>query len=124
MNHVLVVDDDHAIVNTVESVLTDEGYAVSTAADGRQALEEVDRELPTLVLLDMRMPVMDGWGFADEVKKRGIELPIVVMTAAQDARRWASEIGASGYVAKPFDIDALLQAVAEHRQPHKEEGRS
>ncbi len=42
------------------------------------------------------------------------------MTAAQDARRWASEIGASGYVAKPFDIDALLQAVAEHRQPHQE----
>jgi two-component system chemotaxis response regulator CheY len=120
MNHVLVVDDDDAIVNTVESVLVDEGYAVSTAADGREALQEVDRELPSLVLLDMRMPVLDGWGFADEVKRRGIDVPILVMTAAQDARRWAAEIGADGYVSKPFEIEDLLQAVAEHRQPHKD----
>jgi CheY-like chemotaxis protein len=121
MNHVLVVDDDDAIVSTVESVLVDEGYAVSTAADGREALQEVDRELPSLVLLDMRMPVLDGWGFADEVKRRGIDVPILVITAAQDARRWAAEIGADGYVSKPFEIEDLLQAVAEHRQPHKDE---
>ena len=118
MNHVLVVDDDSAIVSTVEAVLLDEGYEVATAGDGREALQQLDREMPTLVLLDMRMPIMDGWTFAEEVKRRGLELPIVVMTAAQDARRWASEIGATGFVSKPFDIDDLIQAVADHRAPH------
>ena len=118
MNHVLVVDDDRAIVSTVEAVLVDEGYVVATAADGQQALAELQREMPSLVLLDMRMPVMDGWRFAEEVKQQGLTVPIVVMTAAQDARRWASEIGADGYVSKPFDIDDLLQAVATHRHEH------
>jgi len=59
----------------------------------------------------MRMPVLDGWGFARELAARGVKVPIVVMTAAQDARRWAEEIGAEGYVAKPFDLTDLLAAV-------------
>jgi two-component system, chemotaxis family, chemotaxis protein CheY len=118
VNHVLVVDDDRAIVSTVQAVLVDEGYDVATAADGREALVELQRELPSLVLLDMRMPVMDGWHFAEEVKQQGLSVPIVVMTAAQDARRWADEIGANGYVSKPFDIDDLLEAVAAHRHQH------
>ncbi|HVA22963.1 MAG TPA: response regulator [Chloroflexota bacterium] len=118
MNHVLVVDDDRAIVGTVQAVLVDEGYDVTTAADGREALAELQREMPSLVLLDMRMPVMDGWRFAQEVKQQGLRVPIVVMTAAQDARRWASEIGANGYVSKPFDIDQLLDVVATHRLQH------
>jgi DNA-binding response OmpR family regulator len=59
----------------------------------------------------MRMPVLDGWGFARELGARGMKVPIVVMTAAQDARRWADEIGADGYVAKPFDLTDLLAAV-------------
>ena len=116
MNHVLVVDDDPAIVSTVETVLRDEGYNVSTASNGRQALTELERNLPSLVLLDMRMPVMDGWAFAAEVRERGVEVPIVVMTAAQDARRWANEIAADGFVAKPFDIDDLLEMVSAHRR--------
>ena len=59
----------------------------------------------------MRMPVMDGWGFARALRERGIKLPILVMTAAQDARRWAQEIDAEGYLAKPFDLLDLLSAV-------------
>jgi CheY-like chemotaxis protein len=118
LNHVLVVDDDSAIVSTVEALLSDEGYEVTTAGDGREALRELERELPTLVLLDMRMPIMDGWSFAQEVRRRGLELPIVVMTAAQDASRWATEIDADGFVAKPFDIDDLIKAVADHRMSH------
>lgn len=102
-------------MSTVEAVLLEEGYEVSTASNGQEALAEVQRDLPSLVLLDMCMPVMDGWRFAEEVRQHGIDVPIVVMTAAQDARRWASEIGAEGYVAKPFDIEDLLTAVATHR---------
>lgn len=102
-------------MTTVQAVLLDEGYEVATAANGQEALAELQRDLPSLVLLDMCMPVMDGWGFAEEVRQQGIVVPIVVMTAAQDASRWAAEIGADGYVAKPFDIDDLLSAVATHR---------
>lgn len=102
-------------MTTVQAVLLDEGYEVATAANGQEALAELQRDLPSLVLLDMCMPVMDGWRFAEEVRQQGIAVPIVVMTAAQDASRWAAEIGADGYVAKPFDIDDLLSAVATHR---------
>ena len=112
---ILVVDDDPAILATVEEILTSEGYAVATATNGAQALEAIERVRPALVLLDMRMPVLDGWGFARSLTERGLQLPILVMTAAQDARRWADEIRAEGYLAKPFDLDELLDAVERMR---------
>lgn len=108
---VLVVDDDPAIREAVRDVLELEGIAVDTAIDGADALAKVDAQLPCLVLLDMRMPGMDGWGFAREIRERGIELPVVVMTAAADARRWAAEIGAIGVMPKPFAIEELIEAV-------------
>lgn len=108
---ILVVDDDPSIRATVSAILEMEGYPVHSVEDGAQALEAVEQERPSLVLLDMRMPVLDGWGFARAIKERGLRLPILVMTAAQDARRWALEIGADGYLAKPFDLLDLLRAV-------------
>ncbi len=113
---ILVVDDDPAILETVTDILQDEGYAVATAKNGQEALQEVERRRPSLVLLDMRMPVLDGWGFARLLAERGIRVPIVVMTAAQDARRWAQEIGAAGFVPKPFDLAELLLAVERVRR--------
>ncbi len=111
---ILVVDDDEAILETVVDALTFEGYAVETATNGAEALDAVARARPSLVLLDMRMPVMDGWGFAERVHQDGTDVCILVMTAAQDARRWAGEIGAQGYLAKPFDLGELLDAVERH----------
>ncbi len=109
----LVVDDDDAIRETVAEVLKAEGYSVRTAANGQEALAVVERERPGLVLLDMRMPVLDGWGFVDGLHQRGIRLKVLVLTATQDASRWAAEIGADGYIAKPFDLDHLLDSVAQ-----------
>jgi len=114
MNHralILVVDDDPTIRQVVADTLELEGYAVQTAPNGASALAAVEQAQPSLVLLDMRMPILDGWGFAREIQARGVRLPIVVMTAAQDARRWAEEINAQGYVAKPFQLSELLDAV-------------
>ncbi|MBV9279441.1 MAG: response regulator [Chloroflexi bacterium] len=108
---ILVVDDDPTILMTVAEFLDMEGYTVETAANGEEALQTVESARPSLVLLDMRMPVLDGWGFARALKERGRQLPILVMTAAQDARQWAEEVGAVGYVAKPFDLMDLLTAV-------------
>lgn len=110
---VLVVDDDDAIRETVADVLRSEGYDVNTAANGAEALVSVDGAPPRLVLLDMRMPVLDGWGFVEGLNARGVRLQILVLTATQDARRWAEEIGADGYIAKPFDLDDLLAAVGQ-----------
>ncbi|HEV2126402.1 MAG TPA: response regulator, partial [Chloroflexota bacterium] len=97
------------------------GYPVTTAGNGIEALAAVEREHPSLILLDMRMPVLDGWGFARQLRARGVHLPILVMTAAQDAGSWAEEIGAEGYLAKPFDLLDLLDEVARlrsHRNGH------
>src|SRR3954452_7990426 len=108
---ILIIDDDPAIRTTVADILTSEGYVVETAINGVDGLQSLERIDPALVLLDMRMPMMDGWGFARALQSRGIRVPILVMTAAQDARRWAHEINAQGYVAKPFDLLDLLDAV-------------
>lgn len=112
---ILVVDDDPSILTTVCEILDLEGYPVETAANGAEALRAVERSRPSLVLLDMRMPVLDGWGFARALQERGVKLPILVMTAAQNARRWAEEIGADGHIAKPFDLPDLLDAVERLR---------
>jgi two-component system, chemotaxis family, chemotaxis protein CheY len=108
---ILVIDDDPAIRTTVAEILMSEGYSVATAINGADGLQSIERIDPALVLLDMRMPILDGWGFARALQSRGVQIPILVMTAAQDARRWAHEIDAQGYVAKPFDLIDLLDAV-------------
>jgi two-component system chemotaxis response regulator CheY len=114
-SYVLVVDDDPAILTTVSEILQFEGYAVRTATNGAEALRLVEHARPWAILLDMRMPVMDGWGFARALRTRGIDVPIVVMTAAADSRRWAEEIGAAGHVPKPFELLDLVGAVERLR---------
>lgn len=110
---VLIVDDDVDILSLVRRILEEEAIPVVTARDGLEGLQMVDEYRPRLILLDMRMPNLDGWGVARELRRRGLEIPIVVMTAARDARHWATEIQASGYLAKPFDIDMLLNAIGK-----------
>jgi urea transport system substrate-binding protein len=108
---VLVVDDDEGILFTIAQALELDGYQVKTAMNGAQALSAVERSRPDLVLLDMRMPVMDGWAFTAAVRARGLDFKIVVMTATPDVRRWADEVHADGFLGKPFDLDALLDLV-------------
>ena len=110
---VLVVDDDPGILEVVAEVLTFEGYPVETATNGAQALTALQQATPCAVILDMNMPVLDGWGFAAELKQRGLELPILVMTAAQSAQRCCEQLGAAGYLGKPFNILDLLAAVEQ-----------
>jgi two-component system, chemotaxis family, chemotaxis protein CheY len=114
---ILVVDDDPTILAAVSEALDLEGFPVVTATNGAEALVVVDRERPSLVLLDMRMPVLDGWGFMHAIRERGVDITVVVMTAAADARRWGREIGAQGVLAKPFELDDLVGAVRRLRPP-------
>lgn len=120
---VLVVDDDLTIVDIVRETLEFENIPVMTASNGREALECVEKVRPSVVLLDMRMPVMDGWQFASNARARGLKLSIVVMTAAHDAGKWAKEIGATDYLEKPFDLENLLAVVERSRRPTNGHGR-
>jgi CheY-like chemotaxis protein len=115
---ILVVDDEADIRETVSEMLDLEGYQVQTASNGAEALRAVESDPPDVVLLDMRMPVLDGWGFAGAVHARGMAVKIVVMTAARDAERWAREIAANGYLAKPFGFDDLVSTIEQvHAEP-------
>lgn len=96
--------------------LAEEGYAVAQAQNGEEALEEIERERPALILLDMRLPVLDGWGFARRLNEMGLSIPIVIVTATHNTETWAKEIGAVGYLAKPFDLIDLLSVVERHCQ--------
>ena len=108
---VMVIEDDEDILSTLEMFLEIEGYHVQVAKNGREALEAIKASgrLPALILLDMRMPVLDGWQFAAAFREQyGGASPLVVMSAAADTARRAQEIGASGWLSKPFELSALL----------------
>jgi CheY-like chemotaxis protein len=111
---ILVVDNDAAIRQMVGSIIELEGYRVVTADNGAAALREIARARPGLILLDMRMPEMDGWEFARALRAHPARIPVVVMTAGRDPDQWAREIGAVDFLAKPFDIDELVSKVREH----------
>lgn len=112
---ILVVEDDDGIRDLVDLVLSSAGYEVLTAPNGAAALQLVGHVHPDLVLLDMRMPVMDGWEFARQYRARPEpHAPILVLTAARDAAVRAAEIHANGYLGKPFDMQELLTLVGHH----------
>ncbi len=109
---ILIVEDDPDLLALMEMILSESGRRVRTAPEGRAALARVAEEMPGLILLDMRMPGMNGWDFARELRARHRSAcPIVVVTAAENARRRAEEIGADGWLAKPFDLDEVLAMV-------------
>jgi two-component system OmpR family response regulator len=114
--HVLVVDDDAAIREILAIALEDEGHEVSTAADGAQALERVDERQPDLVLLDLNMPVLDGWQTHARLRTRTPHIPVVFMTAGNVARSEAARHEADGFLPKPFDIDRLLSLIDSFAQ--------
>ena len=111
--HVLVVDDDADIRELLVAVLSDDGYETKSAWNGRVALDLLERGWRAdVVVLDLMMPVMDGWTFADHIHKKDMNIPIVVLSAATDVHAHATRIGAADVVAKPFDLDALLPCIA------------
>ncbi|MFN8634314.1 MAG: response regulator transcription factor [Chloroflexota bacterium] len=111
----LVVDDDRDIAELVQMALSEEGYEVVLAPNGAAALNASRSQLFDIILLDMRMPVMDGWTFARSYREQpGPHAPMIVVTAARDASTRAAEIDADGYLAKPFSLAELFDIVGRH----------
>ncbi len=106
---VLVVDDDPAVRGTLAAELRAEGYETLEAADGRQALELLDRRQPDLVLTDLAMPVLDGFGLIAQVR-RDRRVPIVVLSVrgGESDKIRALDLGADDYVVKPPSVPELL----------------
>lgn len=108
---VLVVDDDASIRELLATALEDDGYEVVPARNGEDALSVCERWRPDVIILDLMMPVMDGWTFAKRLRETD-DIPIVVLSAANDLARHAKAVGATDVVGKPFDLDQLLPKVA------------
>ncbi len=110
---ILVVDDDSDIREVVSWMLEDEGYCVIGASNGREALDAVQLAAPDAILLDLNMPVMDGWSFihAHQADPTCGDVPIILMSAGQRIAQ-ATGLGAAAFVTKPFDVGVLLGTVA------------
>lgn len=113
-NHkILVVDDQFGIRILLNEIFQKEGYQTFTAANGVQALEIVKNEDPQLVVLDMKIPGMDGLEILKRIKVKKPEIKVIIMTAygELDMIQEAIENGAITHFSKPFDIDDILNAV-------------
>jgi len=113
-SRILVVDDDPASREMLGRVLTGDGHVVVTAADGREALGQLDRAGADLVVSDIRMPEIDGYELADRMRERAPDVPLVLVTAFGDVEGAVQAIrrGAYDYLSKPYDVDAIRMVVA------------
>jgi CheY-like chemotaxis protein len=113
---ILVVEDHNDLREMLAVLLETEGFVVQTAVNGADALERLDAVRPSVILLDLMMPVMNG----DEFRQRQLadprfrEVPVICMTAAHDGRARAERLHADAYFQKPVDFEELLQAVRVH----------
>jgi CheY-like chemotaxis protein len=114
VRHILIVDDDPAIRRVVADILEMSSYGVREAANGAEALDDVRTSPPALVLLDLMMPVMDGWEFLRRCRSDQAcgRVPVAVMSAARDAGAISDELGASAFLPKPFELDDILTIVS------------
>jgi two-component system alkaline phosphatase synthesis response regulator PhoP len=110
---ILIVEDDRVVREVVSDALVDAGYAVAKAADGADALDQLRDHPADAIVLDLKMPVMDGWTFLDAIS-RDAELrtiPVAIMSAVPALRQAAKEQGVQVAVGKPFAVDELLAQV-------------
>ena len=114
MSHILVVDDDASHRTLICDALEEMGYSTTEAGNGREALDLLEENIPQAVLLDLRMPVMSGWGLLDALKKmpRARGLPIIIISGY--GFEWEAElVGAAGYISKPVDLDKVRSTVQQ-----------
>ena len=110
--NILVVEDDNNISNLIKMYLDKEGFEVRIAADGGKAVEEFKEKEPDLVLLDVMLPVLDGWGVCAKIRETS-KCPIIMLTAKGEVndRIHGLEMGADDYVVKPFEMKELLARI-------------
>ncbi|QPH40885.1 response regulator transcription factor [Pedobacter endophyticus] len=111
----LICDDDINIIEMLEIVLDDTPIEIITETDSKKVFDLIKERTPNLVLLDLWMPVVSGDQVLRQIRESEQigDLPVLIMSAAQDGKEVAMRSGADGYIAKPFDIDELIAKVEE-----------
>jgi two-component system OmpR family response regulator len=117
---VLVVDDDPMIISLVTELLTDEGYSVRSACNGLEAWHAIEAALPTLLLTDIRMPIMTGTELVRRLRAAGYDFPIVIIAATPALAEPLLKLDRIEYMAKPFELELLLDGVARYVVPSGE----
>lgn len=124
---ILVADDDPSVLNAVGSVLAHDGYEIETVLDGAEALRTVLEEPPALIVLDVKMPRLNGWEVCEIVRRQSHtrEVPILFLTGRVEVRDQitAMQVGGSDHLGKPFEADELLTKVRALTQ-HPPSGRA
>jgi two-component system, chemotaxis family, chemotaxis protein CheY len=112
---ILVVEDDPDVRNVVSDALADAGYAVATATDGEDALDQIDQHPPDAILLDLMMPLMDGWSFLEACTcdEQYARIPIGIISATPAVCGTADAFGVQVAIPKPFALNELIARV-EH----------
>ena len=110
--NILVVEDDHNISDLIHMYLVKEGFDVRIAADGGRAIEEFNKQIPDLILLDIMLPVMDGWAVCARIRETS-KVPIIMLTAKGEVmdRIQGLEMGADDYIVKPFEMKELIARI-------------
>ncbi|MBF6600539.1 MAG: response regulator [Dehalococcoidia bacterium] len=108
--HVLIVDDDPSILRMLRIVFLGDGFEVTTATNGQEALNAVQERMPGVIVLDLEMPIMDGREFFRELRARGHAVPVLILSA-YGAERARLELKAEAFVSKPFEPDYLVGEV-------------
>ena len=111
--NILLADDDPEILASLSAALSSEGYEVVTANNGRKACESFVRHQVDLVLLDLRMPVRDGWAAFERLTTTNPLVPIVMITARPDQYPLAVAAGVAAFMEKPLDLPLLMRAIDE-----------
>src|SRR5512140_2157776 len=123
---ILIVEDERPMRMALEDVLTGEGYRVLSAGDGQSGLERAYAEKPDLILLDIMMPRLDGFAVCRELRKAGMQVPVLMLTAKGmvEDRVQGLDVGADDYLVKPFSTDELLARVRALLRRARRHGRS
>ena len=110
--NILVVEDDHNISDLIHMYLVKEGFDVRIAGDGGRAIEEFNKQIPDLILLDIMLPVMDGWAVCAKIRETS-KVPIIMLTAKGEVmdRIQGLEMGADDYIVKPFEMKELIARI-------------
>ena len=123
---ILLVEDSGVLVRTLSDLLRAEGYDIDVREDGKQGLEAASNRGYDLVLLDIMLPSMNGFEIAESMRRRGVETPILMLTALEELKDRVHGLrsGADDYLTKPFEVDELLARVeAGIRRSRNVEGR-
>ena len=120
MNKILIVEDEEHVASFIVRGLRTQQFVTAIADDGEKALQAIEADVYDVILLDLGLPIKDGWAVLKELRKQGNAIPVIVITASPVRRQEVLAAGANDYISKPFRFKNLLTAI--RRQVNADSG--